>query len=83
MALISFSIFDAFFSSFQTSEKINCFHCDEKMKKHKALFTEFNGKSCPVCCHGCAAVLQVIERNGMTKQYLQAKSEMNVAELAE
>ena len=83
MAFISSTIFNVIFSSFQVSEKINCFHCDEKMKKHKALFTVFNGNSYPVCCHGCVAVLQVIERNGMTKQYLQAKSDMNVAELAQ
>lgn len=83
MALISSTIFDAIFSSFQASEKIHCFHCDEKMKKHKALLTVFNGNSTPVCCHGCVAVLQLIERNGMTMQYLHAKTEMNVLELAQ
>jgi hypothetical protein len=83
MAFISSSILDAIFLSFQASEKINCFHCGEKMKKHKALVTIFNGNSYPVCCHGCLAVLQLIERNGMTTQYLQAKSDMNLAELAQ
>ena len=83
MALIFSSIFGAIFSSFQASEKIYCFHCDEKMKKHKALFTAFNGNSYPVCCHGCVAVLQVIERNGMTMQYLQAKSSLGMPKLTQ
>jgi hypothetical protein len=80
MAFISFSLRHAIFSSFQASEKIVCFHCDEKMKKSKALFATFNSHSYPVCCHGCLAVLQVVERNDMTKQYLQAKRDMSMAE---
>jgi hypothetical protein len=82
MAFLSFPFKHAIFSSLQASEKIVCFHCDERMKKRKALFATFNGNSYPVCCHGCLAVLQIIERNGMTKQYLQAKLDMNMAESA-
>lgn len=43
----------------------------------------FNGNAQAVCCHGCLAVLQVVERNGMTQQYLQEKSGMKVAVSAE
>lgn len=74
------SIFDAISICFQTREKINCFHCDEKMRKENALLVVFNGGSHPVCCHGCLAVLQTIERNGLTMQYLQAKSPGNMTE---
>ena len=83
MAFISSHFFATVFSNFQKSEKIDCFHCHEKMKKHRALFTMFNGNLYPVCCHGCLAVLQVIERNGMTQQYMEAKNEMKVAEAAQ
>ena len=82
MTFISFPFLGGFFSSVQTNEKIHCYHCDEKMKKRESLYATFNGNSYPVCCHGCLVVLQAIERNGMTKQYLQAKVDINVAESA-
>ena len=83
MAFIFPRFVDSIFSCFQTSEKINCFHCNERMKKQNALFVNFNGSSQPVCCHGCLVILQFIERSGMTQQYLQAKIDMKVAEAAQ
>ncbi|QJQ04844.1 hypothetical protein EJG51_002105 [Undibacterium piscinae] len=73
MAFAFPSFFHAVSSFFQAQEKIPCFHCDEKMKKNNALMAVFNGESHPVCCHGCLAVLQTIERNGLVSQYLLTK----------
>ncbi|MFZ6846718.1 heavy metal translocating P-type ATPase metal-binding domain-containing protein [Undibacterium sp. RuRC25W] len=55
-------------------ERINCYHCDEKMRETKALYVKFNGQQRAVCCHGCLAILQTIERNDMVDDYLDAKS---------
>ncbi|MFZ6726082.1 heavy metal translocating P-type ATPase metal-binding domain-containing protein [Undibacterium sp. MH2W] len=55
-------------------EKIACYHCDEKMRQTKALYVKFNGQQRAVCCHGCMAILQTIERNDMIEDYLAARS---------
>lgn len=68
------SFFDAILAGFQRREKILCFHCEESMRKDNALMAVFNGASHPVCCHGCLAVLQTIERNGLIQQYLAARA---------
>jgi Putative metal-binding domain of cation transport ATPase len=80
MAFIFPSFLDTIIVSFQAREKIHCFHCDEKMRKDNALIAVFNGASHPVCCHGCVAVLQAIENNGMALQYLHAKSVAKMTE---
>ena len=80
MALHFSLIFDVISAAFQAREKINCFHCDEKMRKDNALIAVFNGARYPVCCHGCLAVLQTIENNDMTMQYLATKSPLPMAD---
>lgn len=80
MSFIFPSFISAIFASFQAREKIDCYHCDERMRKDNALFVNFNGCVHPVCCHGCLAVLQTIERNGMTAQYLQVKASSPITE---
>ena len=65
----------ALFSSAQNSaEKIDCYHCGEKMRKNKSIYVKFNGKDQPVCCHGCLAILRTVEQNNMISEYLKAKS---------
>ena len=61
---------------FHTSsvEKIVCYHCGEKMRESKSLYLKFNGQQRALCCHGCLAILQTIERNNMVADYLHAKS---------
>ena len=73
MAFAFSSLFLAITTSLQPRERIPCFHCNEQMRKEKALMATFNGTSYPVCCHGCLAVLKTIERNGLTQQYLLEK----------
>jgi len=58
----------------QRVEKIDCYHCGEKMRETKALYIKFNGHQRAVCCHGCLAILHAIERNKMVDEYLQTKS---------
>jgi len=54
-------------------EKCLCFHCGESMRKEGALTAMFQRESRAVCCHGCLAVLNTIEKNGLTEEYLRAK----------
>ncbi|MBR7798984.1 heavy metal translocating P-type ATPase metal-binding domain-containing protein [Undibacterium sp. FT137W] len=30
----------------------------------------------PVCCHGCLAVLNTIQQNGLTEEYLRSKEQV-------
>lgn len=72
-------LLDTVFSSFGTEEKLDCFHCGEKMRKANALTARFNGGLHPVCCHGCLAVLHAVERNKLVDEYLQNKSSLHLA----
>jgi hypothetical protein len=74
MAFAFSSLINAISAALQPQEKILCFHCNDKMRKKNALMASFNGASHPVCCHGCWAVLNTIVSNGLTEQYLQAKT---------
>jgi len=56
------------------SEKIDCYHCGEKMRESKALYTIFDGERRAVCCHGCLTILRTIEQNDMIPDYLLTKS---------
>ncbi|MFZ6820226.1 heavy metal translocating P-type ATPase metal-binding domain-containing protein [Undibacterium sp. Ji22W] len=60
-------------SRFFKREKCLCFHCGESMRKDAALMATFQQVQQPVCCHGCLAVLNAIEQNGLIEDYLQAK----------
>ncbi|MDE2429466.1 MAG: heavy metal translocating P-type ATPase metal-binding domain-containing protein [Burkholderiales bacterium] len=74
MAFVLSSLFHVFSSVGLKAEKIDCYHCGEKMRKTNALTVKFNGCLQPVCCHGCSAVLRTIEKNGLIQDYLEAKS---------
>ncbi|MBR7747036.1 heavy metal translocating P-type ATPase metal-binding domain-containing protein [Undibacterium sp. BYS107W] len=43
------------------------------MRKDGALMVTFQQTQQPVCCHGCLAVLNTIQSNGLVEQYLQSK----------
>jgi hypothetical protein len=43
------------------------------MRKDGALMATFQQTQQPVCCHGCLAVLNTIQSNGLVEQYLQSK----------
>ncbi|MEB0138718.1 heavy metal translocating P-type ATPase metal-binding domain-containing protein [Undibacterium sp. CCC2.1] len=54
--------------------KIACYHCGERMRLSKALYCSFDGGERAVCCHGCMAILHVIQENHMISDYLRTKS---------
>ena len=60
-------------SRFFKREKCLCFHCGERMRKEGALIAVFQHQSQPVCCHGCLAVLNAIEMNGLVDEDLRSK----------
>lgn len=61
------------FSRFFKREKCLCFHCGESMRKESALMARFQQQQYPVCCHGCLAVLNAIEKNNLVEDYLRSK----------
>lgn len=60
-------------SRFFKREKCLCFHCGESMRKEGALMVTFQQVPQPVCCHGCLAVLNTIQNNGLVDAYIQSK----------
>jgi hypothetical protein len=62
------------FSRFLKREKCACFHCGESMRKEHALMATFQQQQYPVCCHGCLAVLNAIEKNNLVDDYLRSKN---------
>jgi hypothetical protein len=63
---------------FAPSERLVCYHCDERYRKSKNVDVVFQGARRQVCCHGCAAVLQTIEQQGLVQDYLQTKQSNHV-----
>jgi hypothetical protein len=61
------------FPGVQAAEKVTCFHCEESVRKKNVIMSEFDGKLRPLCCHGCVAVLKMIEQNHLVAQYHQAR----------
>ena len=60
----------AFFNTLTTgNEKITCYHCGEKSKKSATLYINFDGAIRPVCCHGCASILNTVEELGIHEEY--------------
>lgn len=57
-----------------TEEKLDCFHCDDRMRKSKAVPILFDGEIRQVCCHGCAAILASIEKVHLIEEYYQSKT---------
>ncbi|WP_268973013.1 heavy metal translocating P-type ATPase metal-binding domain-containing protein [Undibacterium baiyunense] len=73
MQLALSHIYGTYFSRLFKREKCLCFHCGESMRKDGALMVTFQQTQQPVCCHGCLAVLNTIQSNGLVEQYLQSK----------
>jgi 3-methyladenine DNA glycosylase Mpg len=73
MAMAFVTLLQTATSFFHRSERCPCYHCGEGMRKEKAIMANFQGNSYPVCCHGCLAVLNVIEENGLAEAYLASR----------
>lgn len=73
MQLALSQFYDHHLSRFFKREKCLCFHCGESMRKEGALMATFQQVQQPVCCHGCLAVLNTIQSNGLIEAYLQSK----------
>ncbi|MFZ6871079.1 heavy metal translocating P-type ATPase metal-binding domain-containing protein [Undibacterium sp. Di27W] len=74
MAFTFSSLFETVRLSFSAGEKIDCFHCGEKMRESNALTVCFNHHPQAVCCHGCLAILRAIEQNNLVPEYMQNKA---------
>ena len=61
-------------SSTRQQNKVCCFHCGDYVSQRRVVRCDFDGASRELCCHGCAAVLRMVEENGLTSQYWQDKS---------
>lgn len=83
MQLIPSPWYSHYLSRFFKREKCTCFHCGERMRKEGALMATFQNERQPVCCHGCLAVLNTIQKNGLIEAYLQAKQANHPPELSE
>jgi hypothetical protein len=63
-----------FFSNWTAgNERITCYHCGEKSKKNVTLYIDFDGAIRPVCCYGCAAILNTVDELGIHEEYLANK----------
>ncbi|MBC3932699.1 MULTISPECIES: heavy metal translocating P-type ATPase metal-binding domain-containing protein [Undibacterium] len=58
-------------------KSVVCFHCGECSRPSQTLYTQFDNARQAVCCHGCLAILQAVEKNQMTAAYLRAREELN------
>ncbi|MBC3934891.1 heavy metal translocating P-type ATPase metal-binding domain-containing protein [Undibacterium sp. CY7W] len=58
-------------------KSVVCFHCGERSRPSQTLYIQFNHAQQAVCCHGCLAILQAVEKNQMTADYLRARDELN------
>jgi len=61
-------------SLFARQETVACYHCGERVALRHLIRGAFNGEQRDLCCHGCEAVLRMIETNGLTGEYLQNKT---------
>ena len=73
MAFVFSALFETKLFAFKSSEKTDCFHCGEKMRKSNALSASFDGRMQPVCCHGCMAILRTVEQNKLVAEYMKNK----------
>jgi hypothetical protein len=58
---------------FTRQETVACYHCGEQVALRHLVRGMFDGEQRDLCCHGCEAVLRMIESNGLTGEYLQNK----------
>lgn len=56
---------------FTRPETIACYHCGEPVALHNAVRLNFDGEQRDLCCHGCEAVLMMVESNGLTYEYVK------------
>lgn len=63
-----------FYNGLRSGGRVACYHCNEKVSVRRVVNASFAGVMRPLCCHGCAAVLNAIEKNGLTEQYLLTKA---------
>lgn len=52
-----------------TDEKTSCYHCGEKSSRRQTIYVLFDGATRPVCCYGCAAILNTVEELDMHAEY--------------
>ncbi len=52
-----------------TSQQRSCFHCGLPVPAGADYHVEIDGRSQPMCCHGCQAVAQAIVDGGLTDFY--------------
>ena len=62
------------FKLFTRPESVTCYHCGERVAVRSVVKILFDGKQRDLCCHGCEAVLMMVEANGLTGEYLSGKS---------
>ena len=70
------SIRSLFISTHTSAERISCYHCGEKSTPARTVYVLFDGSTRAVCCHGCAAVLKIVEEMGMREEYLAQKIQL-------
>ena len=51
--------------------RVPCYHFGELVAQRRIVMADFDGAPRELCCHGCAAVLHMVEKNGLTSAYLQ------------
>ena len=51
------------------STRVLCFHCGDPCSPDSQIFTERDGASLPMCCHGCQAVSELIFSSGLDRYY--------------
>jgi len=62
------------FKFFTKSPSIACYHCGDQVALRDVVVHDFHGESRQLCCHGCEAVLMMVEANGLSNAYVRGKS---------
>ncbi|MET3105315.1 hypothetical protein AAKU67_001064 [Oxalobacteraceae bacterium GrIS 2.11] len=62
------------FGLFTRRESIPCYHCGERVALRHVVTLKFDGALRDLCCHGCEAVLMMVESHGLTDEYVQNKN---------
>ena len=62
------------FKLFTRAESVACYHCGERVAVKSVVKMQFDGAVRDLCCHGCEAVLMLVEANGLTSDYVAEKN---------
>jgi len=62
------------FKLFTRPESLACYHCGERVAVKSVVKMQFDGAQRDLCCHGCEAVLMLVDANGLTSDYVAEKS---------